>query len=252
MSRKLLNKPLVEAIFEFRWKIPDDQGDPHYPLFIGRLHDRVQAEYSFHEPMPASVIPFPIAANVIQHRFRKEKGCWPLIQVGPGIVTLNDTDSYEWVDFSPRIKAAITAVYGAYPEPAELHVGGLTLRYVDAFELDPRQDMLDYLRTNLKTTASLPSELFSNTAVSPKPLSLNMTISFATDKPKGTISVKFSNGLHKGKLALVMETIAQSSASELPRMPEGLDEWTEAMHGLTSDWFFKLIEGDLYRRFGGE
>gem|GEM_PF-5568194 len=53
--RQLPNKPLVEAIFEFRWQIPSEEGDPHYTLFVGRLYDRVQPHYPFHEPLPTAL-----------------------------------------------------------------------------------------------------------------------------------------------------------------------------------------------------
>ncbi|MCD6239350.1 MAG: TIGR04255 family protein [Thermotogae bacterium] len=97
MERKILkNKPLVEAIFEFRWKLQEPsigvKIDPHYKILIGRMYDRVKDEYPFHEQLPAATMPDEIAGYVVQHRFRKDKDKWPLIQIGPGIITLNDTE----------------------------------------------------------------------------------------------------------------------------------------------------------------
>ena len=65
MIRKVLkNKPLAEAIFELRWELQEPaQGmkvDPHYKILIGVMYDKVEDE-------------------------------WPLIKIGPGIITLNDT-----------------------------------------------------------------------------------------------------------------------------------------------------------------
>ena len=109
IRRKVLkNKPLVEAIFELRWELEEQvsgaKTDPHYKILIGRMYDRVKDDYPYHEELPTATIPDEIAGYIIQHRFRKDKDMWPLIQVGPGIVTLNDTEGYVWDDFEERIK----------------------------------------------------------------------------------------------------------------------------------------------------
>lgn len=250
--RPLPNKPLVEAIFEFRWQISSEEGDPRYPLFVGRLYDRVQSEYPFHEPLPSALIPLPAATSIVQHRFRAEKNRWPLVQVGPGIVTVNDTEGYIWQDFGQRTKALIKAIYEAYPEPKELRVANLNLRYLDAFELEVDQNMLDYLSEKLKSRVLLPSQLFADTAVSSVPNTFNMMSSFATTEPKGSILVRFTSGKHVGKPALIMELAVRSDAPDVPNMPDEFEVWVETAHKLTDDWFFKFIEGELERRFAGE
>lgn len=250
--RPLPYKPLVEAIFEFRWRISREEGDPRYSLFVGRLYDRVQPKYPFHEPLPTSVIPLPAAENVVQHRFRVEKDRWPLIQVGPGIVTANDTEGYIWQDFGQQAKLLMKVIYEAYPDPHQLHVASLALRYRDAFELEPNQDMLNYLSDKLKSTVSFPSELFKDTAVSSSPQILNVMASFTTEKPKGNILVRLGSGKYKEKAALIMELAVRSDSQDVPNMPEGFGGWVEAAHRLTDDWFFKFIEGELERRFAGE
>lgn len=250
--RPLPLKPLIEAIFEFRWRIPSEEGDPHYPLFVGRLYDRVQPTYPFHEPLPTAEIPLPVAGNIIQHRFRVQKSRWPLIQVGPGIVTVNDTESYIWQDFGQRAKLLVKAIYEAHPNTEQLNVSGLVLRYLDAFDLDSDTNMLAYLSDMLKSTVSFPSTLFQDNSVSSNPKTLNVMASFITEKPKGNILVTFKSGKHKEKQSLVMELAVRSDFLDLPKMPEGFEEWVEAAHRLTDDWFFKFIEGELERRFAGE
>jgi uncharacterized protein (TIGR04255 family) len=99
MARKILrNKPLLEAIFELRWELqeqaPGLKLDPHYKILIGSLYDRVKDEYPFHEELPTATIPDEISGYIVKHRFRKSENGWPLIQLGPGVVTLNDTEGY--------------------------------------------------------------------------------------------------------------------------------------------------------------
>ena len=250
--RLLPNKPLIEAILEFRWQIRNEEGDPNYTLFIGRLYDRVQEQYPFHEPLPTVMIPLPAAGNIIQHRFRIGKGRWPLMQIGPGIVTVNDTGGYVWQDFGQRAKSLIKAIFEAYPEPNQLSTASLVLRYLDAFYLDQNEDMFNYLSTKLKSRVAFPPQLFEGTDVSKRPKIMNIMASFPAGKPKGEILVKFGSGRHNEKPALIMETSVRSDSPDLPKMPEGFENWVEDAHKLTDDWFFTFIEGELERRFAGE
>jgi hypothetical protein len=43
-----------------------------------------------------------------------------------------------------------------------------------------------------------------------------------------------------------------SAGDDLPAMPDGFPAWLDSAHNITSDWFFKLIEGELEKRFDGE
>ena len=251
--RPLSNKPLIEAIFELRWQLPSDRADTNYPLFVGRLYDRVESEYLVHKPLPTSMIPQEVAKYVVQHQFRVGNDRWPLIQVGPGVVTLNDTEGYTWQDFGQRAKSLVSAIFQAYPKPDELRIASLLLRYLDAFEFTyANEDMLKYLSDKLKVAVSFPLQLFEGVRVVKQPKGLNLLAAFPLEKPKGTITIKFGSGTHADRPSLIMETAVRSEAPDLPRMPDGFEEWIEAAHKLTDDWFFKFIEGELERRFASE
>ena len=251
--RELPNKPLVEAILELRWFISPEQGDSHYTLFPGRLYDRVQSRYPFHEPLPASMVPQPVALNIVQHRFRSKENAWPLIQIGPGIITLNDTEGYTWKDFGQRASELVQDVYEAYPMPEELRVISLALRYIDAIQFDyAKSDVLDFLGDKLKTRIVLSQDLFDGVPVDRAPTGFDLHITFAASKPKGSIAVRFGTGTHREKPAVIWETTVGSRDNDLPKMPDKFGEWVEAAHSLTDDWFFKLIQGELERRFASD
>ena len=153
VERKILkNKPLVEAIFEIRWELqepaPGMKIDPHYKILIGRIYDRVKDEYPFHEPLPTSTMPDEIAGYVVQHRFRTDKDKWPLIQIGPGIITLNDTEGYVWEDFEKRIHKVLDVLFEAYPEVNNnLRINWLLLRYIDSVDFDYEENnIFSFLR----------------------------------------------------------------------------------------------------------
>lgn len=251
--RELLNKPLVEAILELRWHIDPEIGDPNYSIFVGGIYSILKTKYKFHEPLPSSMIPERIAGSFVQHRFRIEKNKWPLIQVGPGIVTLNDTTNYTWTDFGQRANELVKAMFKAYPKPEEMRISNLVLRYIDAIQMsDARKNVLDFTRKNLKANFIVPEQLYDGVDVIKKPKSFSFQIANITKNPKGTVTLRFATGMHKGRKAIILETVVQSINEELPSLPDGFSAWIKAAHNITDDWFFKLIEGDLESEFAGE
>lgn len=256
MKRRILkNKPLVEAIFELRWELQEPaQGmkiDPHYKILIGRIYDRVRNEYSFHEPLPTSTMPDGIAGYVVQHRFRKGKDKWPLIQIGPGIITLNNTEAYVWEDFEKRIYQLLRVLFEAYPDSENnLKTNGLLLRYIDAVEYNYEKEYIfNFLEEKLKTKIQIHGELFKKTGVSNSPLGFDLKFSFPSTKPKGVVHLRFVRGKRKGIDALVWETQVQSVGVDVPKVKDKITTWVVSAHELTDDWFFKMIEGELLRRF---
>lgn len=256
MTRKILkNKPLVEAIFELRWQLqepePGMKRDPHYKILVGRVYDRVSNEYPFHEQLPTATMPDEFIEYVVQHRFRKGKDQWPLIQIGPGIVTVNDTEGYVWEDFERRVNQAVNTLLEAYPDSKlNLQFNSLTLRYIDAVSFDFESDnIFNFLKDQMKTHVHLYQKLFENTGVQYLPLGFNFRTSFASTKPKGTVGLRFARGKTKGSDALIWETVVQSTRADVPQIPNEIADWIKEAHDLTDDWFFKLIEGELLRRF---
>jgi len=257
MGRKILkNKPLVEAIFDLRWELQGPirgmKTDPHYKIIIGRIYDKVSNEYPFHEQLPTASMPDDIAGYVVQHRFRKNKNQWPLVQIGPGIITLNDTEGYVWEDFEKRIHDLLAILFEVYPDAENnLKVNDLLLRYIDAVDLNyEKVDVFAFLKDKLKVNIHIHEDLFEGTSVSNLPLNFDLRFSFlSATKPKGTFHMRFFKGKKKNKDALIWETQVQSSADDAPKNREQITRWLDEAHTLTDDWFFKMIEGELLRRF---
>jgi uncharacterized protein (TIGR04255 family) len=107
----LPRKPLVEAIFELRWalqKQPDGQAiDPGFQIFLGRFYDKVSSDFPESENLDAALVPEMMTPYIVRNRFRKTKGGWPLVQVGTGILSVNDTEGYDWSTFRPMLRKAI-------------------------------------------------------------------------------------------------------------------------------------------------
>ena len=255
--KELKHKPLVEAILEVRWKlqgeVPGGQTDPHYKILLGRLFDRMLKEYPVHEQLPTANIPDEFVGYVVQHRFRVADNSWPLVQVGPGIFTLNSTSDYKWSDFLPRALTAVNQLYDAHPKSENLKITNIVLRYIDSTGFDfVNRNTFEFLRDKLKIDISLPNNFFEGTNVETFPSSLTFQSSFKCDKPKGIINVGLATGQNNNAPALIWETTVESAGGDLPEMPGAFESWIEAAHAITNDWFFKMIEGELKRSFSCE
>lgn len=251
--RELSKKPLVEAILELKWRVDPNIGDPSYSIFLGRLYDLLRKKYPYHQPLPASVIPEQMAGNIAQHRFRVAENKWPLVQVGPGLVTVNDTDSYTWEDFVIRANEVVKSTFKAYPNSDELKLTSLVLRYIDSDNFDYlNNNVFVYLKDKLKVNLVIPQQLFDSANVKELPKGFSFRVSYPAQKPKGTVILKFATGVRRKKESIVWETAVQSMNEELPSLPRGFKGWAASAHAITDDWFFKLIEGELERKFAGE
>jgi uncharacterized protein (TIGR04255 family) len=257
MTKELKNKPLVEAILELRWQLqgvhPQPQTDPHYKLLLGRLFDRMLPEYPEHEQLPTASIPDELVGHVVQHRFRVGPDRWPLVQLGPGIFSVNSTDDYSWSAFRPQVISAISKLYDAHPKVADLKVSNIILRYIDAVEFDHLSDnTFDFLRDKLKLNVSLLANLFEGTGIESRPNGLTLQCSFKCEKPRGIVNIRFATGQKSNNPAIIWETQVESGGNDVPDMPRDFEGWIDAAHEITDDWFFKMIEGELERRFSGE
>lgn len=251
--RELPNKPLVEAICELRWRVDPEKGDPNYSLFVGRLYSQLDKKYKFHQQLPASMIPEQLAGSIPQHMFRVGKDEWPLIQVGPGLVTLNETEKYTWPDFNERSKELINAVFKAYPKPEEMKVTNLFLRYIDAIKIDGiSSNILNFVKDKLKVELFIPENLYEGEVVVKRPRSFNFNITHNTKKPKGIINLKLSSGMQKGHRAIILELVVLSEGNDVPVLPNYFSSWIKDAHKITDDWFFKLIEGELEHDYAGD
>jgi uncharacterized protein (TIGR04255 family) len=256
-NRILKNKPLVEAILELRWALltpaPKIQIDPHYKLLLGRFSERLADQYPEHEQLANAIIPDEMSAYMVQHRFRYAPNDWPLVQVGPGIMTLNDTHKYVWEDFRLRALNAVEKLHEAHPKSNELKIESLLLRYVDAVEFDYQtHNLLDFLQNKLKVTVNLPPNLFESDAISAIPVQFSWQTTFRCNNPCGSVIVRFATGEKEGRPVLLWETMVHTTGSDIPSLPEKFNLWIDQAHQITDDWFFKLIEGELERRFSGE
>jgi uncharacterized protein (TIGR04255 family) len=247
----LSNKPLVEAIFELRWGLDGPPGiavDPYYQMLIGQLYSAVKNDYSFWERLPTAEVPESLAPYTPHHRFRVATDQWPLVQIGPGILTVNDTESYVWDAFYPRCSAVIDTLFSIYPDANErLRIFEVTLRYIDADEV-LSGSALEFLE-GLKVSVNLPETLFAGGRINNTNLGVGISLTYPANQPKGVFQISFNQGRKNDQDAMIWETKILSRGSDAPKQPKAIKDWLKEAHETTHDWFFRQIDGDLLEKY---
>ena len=251
-TRVLRNSPLIEAIFEMRWRLaevaPMQLTDPNYKLMLGRLFERLKDVYPYHEQLLAPNIPDEVAAYIVQHRFRKGKDKWPLVQVGPGIITLNDTGEYSWPDFKERISQVIGALFDAYSNTDfELEPDSLLLRYINGVELERGEDVVSFLNQNFRMNVNIDEKIFERTSVSSLPLGADLRFYFPCERPKGTLNLRFAQGKKDDKDYLIWE-LQMQGVNDAIKNPQEITKWCGEAHETIERSFFGMLQEVFLRR----
>jgi len=254
-EEELKNPPIIEALVEVKWALTKTSGlnpiDPHYQFLLGGFYERIKKEYPFHQPLPAASIPDEVTGSTVKHRFRVEKDKWPLIQIGPGVMTVNETKKYTTFDkFKPLAVKAINDLFDAHPKREDLEITSLLLRYIDAKEIDYSQDNIcNFISEKMHVPIELPDFLFQDGRLEDIPTSFSWRTSLRCNKPEGMATLAFSTGTRAGKPALIWEEMLKSKDADIDDMPDKFEAWIDSAHEIVHTWFDKLIEGDLKEEF---
>jgi len=255
---KLNHAPLVETIFEIKWELPESHPsnplikyDSKYNLLVGILSEKLKSDYPHYERLMQASMPEEMAGYIVQHRFRTAENKWPLVQVGPGIITLNETERYDYQnDFRDRIQNLTSSFFISYPDRKKLNIKELTLRYIDAIEFDfEKENALDFIREKMKININIPDSLFDKTNVRNFPLGyiLNMTFPYSDKKSRAIIQIGTGNSANKN--AIVWNTTISTMSEEKINDESAIIAWVDDAHTLSREWFYKLCEGELLESF---
>jgi uncharacterized protein (TIGR04255 family) len=247
--KELPNKPLVEAILEIKWGDPTTT-DAAYPIIVGRLSDRLIDKYPFKEELDLAQFPSNIAIQSVRYRFRAKEGDWPLIQIGPGIVTLNDTSCYKWEAFRENALEIRPPLEELRESLAAAKITTLSLQYINAVDFDYTQnDMRAFLEEKLHTKLTIPDALFQDLPVSNKPEAGMIGITFPCASPDGHVELRIGTGKRNDKSALVWHTTIISNGVAAQQNWNDFGNWLDAAHNIARHWFFALVAGDLVEEF---
>ena len=257
-ARDLPNKPLAEAIFEVRWALSQQSGpmavDPGFQLLLGRYYDRIRKTFPTAIALPASTVPENMTAHTVRQQFRKGKDKWPLTQIGPGILTVNDVAGYKWETFRPLLKEALAALFDAYPtDVAPLRPVQALLRYINVIAFDPTTSaipLLDFFREKLHTQITPEPLLFRAPEEAASPTNLSLNLSYRITDPDAKAGMSFALGEANGNPAIILEIVVQTVSDHIPKTLDEFDSWLSSAHDNVIDkWFFALVRGDLLKEY---
>jgi len=247
MSPRLPNAPLLEAIFELKWQLKDERNnsfvDNNYSLIIGSLNAKINEKYPKHDPvMPHVTMPEEVAQYLVQHRFRNNSSGWPLYQIGPGILTFNQTEDYDWDVYQEDLKELITAFLTIYPKSSNLTLIEITLRYIDGLIFNFDEDnIIQALENKMDIKLTLPNTIFSNGKISQHPLAGNLLVSLPSMEPKGISVLNINRGQINGNDGIIIEMAVNSKGIDVPQTETEIFDWINQAHIITDDLFINLF-----------
>lgn len=264
----LKNRPLMEAWLELRWElefneVTQQKTDPGFPFALGVFFEGVRKRYRHREDLDASRIPEGLFPYFVRYRFRPGEGEWPLLQLGPGVATVNFTESYTWPKFEKEVIYLQEQLLGAYGDPAprlELAV----LRYRNGVPFDrSAEDLLSVIQEKLNTAIKLPRYIPGPVGTQNQPAGINLFFSYDLSSPLGTGILRLNTGTIKrtepstGQVIendmLFWQLEVKSQGDQSPQLDrEGFSDWLFSAHAVIHEWFFSLIEGDLFNGYKGD
>jgi|JI9StandDraft_1071089.scaffolds.fasta_scaffold05059_3 uncharacterized protein (TIGR04255 family) len=245
-KKKLKNAPLKEAIFEILWELPlDSTGFPtdlDFELAQGLFADKIKEDFPVHKKtIPEGFTPLRMYPKLI-HQFWKKEITWPVVQLGHGIMTVNDTDvNYIWDDnFLPNIEKALGILIESYKNYPRFNRIGL--KYIDSIDLpDNETNLTNYLSKNFQT------DLVNRFPVPGKLHGLNINQVFELpDKTMMQINIQTAINHATNKPAIVWITSVEKKGLF---KKEDIINWVKSAHDQVSETFVNMLDKEFYENF---
>ncbi|HKI44913.1 MAG TPA: TIGR04255 family protein [Balneolales bacterium] len=241
MSR-LPSAPLLEVIFELRWKILNQSDLAKSQYLHGDLYSILKTDYPFRESLAPPEVPAAVLVNKPVYRFRRAKDEYPLIQIGPGLLTLNTTDEeYFWGAYFESSTKLLNAFYNAYSSGKEIKVAP-SLAYVDFFQTKSQEEnIIQFINDNL--AIKINQGFFKENR---PPNNLNLGINYNIDF--GSLSINLNTGKNsKQQSGLILQT--KIIGKENNYTSDGILSWLKDAHEMCSRLFKNMTKGQLYETF---
>ena len=244
---KLPQAPLQEVIFEVRWDLDVDPEsnqmiDNGFDMGVGAFKTLCKDEFHLSRRKVHADMPARLLFHQVVYQYWKGEGEWPVIQLGPGIFTINDTEkNYDWDNFYPLIKKGLDWLEKAYGY--KLNYNYLTLRYIDTVKM--KEFTGSSLEEFVKKNFNFSFENHYNTRGALKQLLFDQV--FDLDE-KGGLHIAFSNGKDKEKKedVFVWQTAVVKAGTFTT---EDIVTWADSAHHITAQLFKDITKKDFYARF---
>lgn len=243
---RLYDAPLAEAIFELRWNPPapdakDAQAGPD--LAAGRFFEQIRTDFGHAAQLPGS------GRGAARLGFRPAPGEWPLVQLGPDMLFLNDLRGYTWSSFRATAERLTTAL--AQTHPGSAAPNGCALRYVNTVAIDAKKpSLVEFLRDQLHTSLSVDPAIFDDPSEANEPTGLDFSMTFPLKQDAGFGTVSFATGFESEKPVLVWQLEARAIGGKVPELG-AIMPWLDDAHDVLLRWFQTLGRGELMESFTG-
>lgn len=251
----LSNPFLLESIFEIRWELQGDQQsgrfrDPAYPMMYGRMYEHLKNDFPLIEDLPSVQAHPEVTPYTVRHRLRKERNSMPLVQIGPGILTINDGKDYSWNEFKALAIRLMELVDSLYPKSTMgLNFVKAELRYITGIPFT-QEDPLAFLSDKLRIKVAVPHDLLLQPAVANN---VGINLAYPLSQPVGNLILSANLGQVDSKPAYIMQSVIQSGGEVVPQNGKELDRWLaranvaadQSVQSLTKGLFLHQLTGAL-------
>ena len=266
---KLARNPLLEVWLEIHWQLeagrmPPFKRDPVFPFALGVFYESIKDSFKHREDLEASHAPDNMLPHIVRHRFWSEEGKWPLLQLGPGVATVNFADHYTWDHFEKMALYLRDKLLNAYGE-TKLKAQTITLRYRNGASLEQEPgNPLGFLQQNLNTVITLPPRVPGSAGSVGWPTGANIVLNYDLLEPRGIGTLRLMTGTRRQQdpetgretvdRMLIWQLEMQSKDDDVPGLykEDEFTRWLTSAHAVIHEWFFSLIDGSLFEMYQGE
>lgn len=242
---KLPNAPLVEVVFELRWDINSQNDLIDFQYLHGDLYSIIKDSFPIRENLVPADIPFEALRSIPIFRFRRSENSYPLIQIGPGVISFNTVDEfYEWESFRDDVNALIDNINKIYPKFESLSKK-ISLIYIDFFKFDKSNiNSLEFINKNFNINIS--SNIL--TGYTEKILNeVNYTFDYLVNDNSLSLNITDGKINDNNFDGLVLQTRVNSLLATFNTVE--LKSWLDTSHELSSDTFKSIIKKEMYNTF---
>lgn len=240
---KLPKAPLVEVVFELKWDIKMKSDLDDFQYLYGDLYANLKNDFPNRERLTPLEIPFDALINIPVFRFKNKNNGYPLVQIGPGILSINTLNEfYVWEEFREEIHKLINILKEIYPKFHTIKINP-ALIYLDFLKFDSHHTSgYDFINENLNI--SIHSNIINE--LNPKVKEININANYEVDD--NNLSVRINEGkANNSEEGIVVQTRVNGNAQTYDN--HTLKTWLESAHLLSSKAFKSLIKEDLYNTF---
>jgi len=239
---KLPKAPLIEVIFEIKWDITNKADILDFQYIHGDLYSRLRDKYPYRENVLPPEVPLEVVKGLPVFRYRKDKNCYPLIQVGPGLLTVNtNDDEYYWDTYLVEINSTLENFNNIYSKFTGLMLSP-SITYIDFFEVDfTKTNPLDFINENLGLTVE------QNFLEKGNLTAKEVNLTFNNTSGDNLLSLNLRSGKFNNKEGVVMQTKIIGKKTKYSN--EQLNSWLNETHEVCSKTFKKITGGKLYHSF---